>query len=129
MWEFEKPTELEDWLEETIEVEVEEERIAAEQAYWDSIGAYDENGVWKEHKKKKKKKKKDKKNGKKRNAVNAGPSTAVRKSRSKSKKNNKSAIRASEMYATQASGLKNTTFSTELNRSIQEGNVLFDTRL
>ena len=65
MWEFEKPTELEDWLEETIEVEVEEERIAAEQAYWDSIGAYDKNGVWKEHKKKKKKKKKDKKSKKK----------------------------------------------------------------
>ena len=33
------------------------------------------------------------------------------------------------MYATQASGMKNTTFSTELNRSIHEGNVLFDTRL
>ena len=64
MWEFEKNTELETWLEETIEVEKEEERIAAEQAYWDSIGYYDENGNWKLHKKKKKKKNKKEKNKK-----------------------------------------------------------------
>merc|ERR1712166_775001 len=58
LWEFEKPTELESWLEETVVIEVEEERIAAEKAYWDSIGYYDEKGRWKLHKKKKKKKKK-----------------------------------------------------------------------
>jgi hypothetical protein len=65
MFEFEHPTELESWLEETQVREAEEERIAAEQAYWDSIGYYDEKGRWKEHKKKKKKKKKDKKKKKK----------------------------------------------------------------
>ena len=60
MWEFENPTQLETWLEEQIEFEVEQERIAAEKAYWDSIGYYDEKGRWKLHKKKKKKKKKKK---------------------------------------------------------------------
>lgn len=34
-----------------------------------------------------------------------------------------------DVYAAQASGLKNTMSTEKLNRSIQEGNVLFDTRI
>ena len=47
------------------EIEVEEERVAAEQKYWDSIGYYDKNGNWKEHKKILKAKRRSEKQAKK----------------------------------------------------------------